>query len=40
MDDDVLTVETSWPATTIGGGPENFTYLEFPLSTDHAQALR
>lgn len=70
MDDDVLTIETSWPATTIGGepgivsgtlsvsraadgefllnlsvgppggAPENFTYLEFPLSADHAQALR
>ncbi len=70
MDDDVLTIETSWPVTTIGGepgivsgtlsvsraaggefllnlsvgppggAPENFTYLEFPLSADHARALR
>src|SRR5690349_19981864 len=65
VDDHVLMIETSWPATTIdgepgivfgtlsvsravggefllnlsvgppGGAPENFTYLEFPLSSDH-----
>jgi hypothetical protein len=68
VDDDVLVIETSWPATTIdgdpgivsgmlsvsrtvggefllnlsvgppGGAPENFTYLEFPLSSGHALA--
>jgi hypothetical protein len=70
VDDDLLVIETSWPATTIDGdpgivsgtlsvnraadgefllnlsvgppgcAPEDFTYLEFPLSSDHAQALR
>jgi hypothetical protein len=70
VDDDLLVIETSWPATTIDGAPGivsgtlsvnraadgefllnlsvgppggasgDFTYLEFPLSSDHAQALR
>jgi hypothetical protein len=50
VDDDVLVIETSWPATVggefllnlsvgpPGGAPENFTYLEFPLSSGHALA--